>query len=181
MAGRKRKADARRQPGGRIDHSTERARRERAEDMTAVVLEARQRVYGVSAAVSKLMPETSFLGRLRAQNEISQRQYDAAMKYQKAEALYDSLHPVRGFPMAGNLDRGGSFDGREVDQDYIDRFRDAVKDHDKCERALASTAMEDAHSRQVTKQVVLKGYEMPAHIPTLRIGLNALAKALGVS
>lgn len=180
MAGRKRKADARRQPGGRIDHSSRRARTERAEDMTAVVLEARQRVFGVSPTVSRLMPETSFLGRLRAQNEISQRQYDAAMKYREAEQLYDSLHPVKGYPQAGNLDRGGSFDGREVDQDYIDRFTLALTRHQRCATALRGTASVDAHAEAVTKNVVLKGYEMPMHIPTLRIGLNALAKVLGL-
>src|SRR3990167_15550 len=92
MSGRRRKPGVRRQPGGRIDHRTRVAQDSRERDMTAVVLEARQRVFHVSGETAKVMEESSFLGHLLATEEISRRQYAAAIDYRDVVAEYARLH-----------------------------------------------------------------------------------------
>jgi hypothetical protein len=173
MAGRKRKA-GQREPNGDIQR---RARLERREDMTAVVLEARQRVFSVSAKQAKDMPEPTFLGRLIAMGQISQEQYNAATNYQEASLQYDSLHLVRRVAAAGDLDRGGGHDGSDgTDDAYLRRFRYWRDRFLRFERALNETASQDAHAPAVTRNVVLHGFDMPHFVGSLRIGLNGLER-----
>jgi hypothetical protein len=171
--GRKRKA-GQREPNGDIQR---RARLERREDMTAVVLEARQRVFSVSAKQAKDMPEPTFLGRLIAMGQISQEQYNAATNYQEASLQYDSLHLVRRVAAAGDLDRGGGHDGSDgTDDAYLRRFRYWRDRFLRFERALNETASQDAHAPAVTRNVVLHGFDMPHFVGSLRIGLNGLER-----
>ena len=98
--GRKRKI-VDRQPNGQPARSKPQHR----EDMLSIALEARQRVFGVGSETARAMPETTFLARLFATGEVSQRQYDAAVQYEEIRRAFVQLHPTRGYPEAGNLDR----------------------------------------------------------------------------
>jgi hypothetical protein len=177
LIGRKRKS-GQRHPGGQLktpNHS------ERPEIMQQVALDARTRVFDLTRTQAAEMGESGFLGRLMATKELSRRQYDTAAAYLELNREYDRLHPVKGFTEAGNLDRGGGFDGSDGSEEwYLAKFRRTSAKHKACREALAATSTVDAHARQVTDNVVLKGYEMPAHIPSLRIGLNALARPLDI-
>lgn len=174
---------------------------ERREDMTAVVMEARQRVFRGTANQARLMPETSWLGLLRGEGiaseeerkhdlkakarGISASQYEAAKEYQKITEERRKMLLVPAFSEAGNLDRGGGYnDGpqpgtREFER-YATRFRTYARLHAMCEAALLETWFKDVHARTVTKNVVLEGYHMPHRIQELRVGLNALARVLGL-
>lgn len=178
MAGRNRKP-GRRHPNGQLktlNHS------ERPERMQAVALEARQRVYGLTKAqAAQTDVESSFLGRLYAMREISKRQYDTASAYLELCREYDRLHPVRGFTEAGNLDRGAGYDASDGTEEwYLKRFWRVTQKYAACHQALRATQTVDIHAQQITDNVVLKRYEMPAHVASLRIGLNALAKPLDI-
>lgn len=169
---------------------------ERREDMTAVVLEARQRVFRGTANQARLMPETSWLGLLRgegiaAEEErkhdlkaqargISAAQYEAAKEYQKITEARRKLLLIPAFSEAGNLDRGGGHASDEISDEYIRRFRRVADLHNRCEAALLETWFEDVHARTVTKNVVLEGYYQPHRLNELRVGLNALARVLGL-
>ena len=125
------------------------------------------------------MEESSFLGHLLATEEISRQQYAAAIDYRDVVAEYARLHLLKTYPESGNLDRGGGHDNSDgTHPDYVARFKDACDDWWACQLALAETASIDHWARQVTENVVVRGYEMPHLVPSLRIGLNAIAKAL---
>ena len=179
MAGRRRKPGVRRQPGGRIDHRTRVALDSRERDMTAVVLEARQRVFGVTADEAGKMKETSFLSRLLVTKEISRRQYGALMGYRNVCEEWGKLHPTKKVQQAADMDRGGGHDNSDgTDPKYVAHFNWCRKRFNRCEEALAETAREDHWARQVVQNVVILGWEDPVHTPSLRIGGNALAHAL---
>ena len=62
------------------------AKAERAEDVVAVVLEARERRYGVPG---KSMEETTEIGYLLASGELTRRQFNALAKYRAVVLAYD--------------------------------------------------------------------------------------------
>src|SRR3990167_1739681 len=113
MAGRKRKPGVR-EPNGRARRPPTAAIEAEAR---SVALDARMRVYGASKAIAEGMHGTNWLAYLVATGELKQRQYDAAMGWQELCEDYHKLHPVKRYPEAGNLDRGGGYDGTEDGDD----------------------------------------------------------------
>src|SRR3990167_9560626 len=105
MAGRHRKPGVR-EPNGRARRPPTAAIE--AEAMS-VALGARMRVYGASKAIAEGMPGTSWLAYLVATGEIEPRQYEAAMGWRDLDEQYHKLHPIKRYPEAGNLDRGGGY------------------------------------------------------------------------
>lgn len=189
MAGRKRKIGAR-EPNGKLQRA---ARSERREDLRAVGLEARARIFGVAEKTAADMPETSWLGVLRAEGRrcddelaksalrgeyrgITTSQYEAAKQYAGIVEDRRRMLQVPGFPEAANLDRQGGRGGDEVTPGYADWCARVQRRLNLCEQALDRL---NDHERSVTKAVVLNGYQMPHRLDELRAGLNALAKALG--
>lgn len=180
MAGRKRKANVNRQPGGRIDHSSTHARRQKAEDMRQVALEARTAVFGLTRTQAANMPETTFLGQLAAQQAISARQMDAAALFQEIRYEYDRLHPISGYPHSSPFDKMGGHDSSDGSEpSYIAKFERASDRYMKADTALWKANMIDRRAKSITERVVIWGYAMPHHVEALKVGLDYLAEALG--
>lgn len=176
--GRKRKPGVARHTGGRINYGS---RRERAEDIQRVAREARERVFGLSRKAATEMPETSVLGALTATGEISRRQYEAAAQYAEIVRQHDMLLGSRGLPKAGDLERQASYDDDDGSSAaYRARYRHAMARYDLCRRALADAAKEDRMAGSVVDAVALNNWALPDLTPTLRIGLNHLARALDI-
>jgi hypothetical protein len=176
--GRRRQAGVTRRPGGRIDYGN---RKERAEDMQRIVREARERVFGLSKSVAAAMPESTALGRLVATGEISRRQYEAAVGYAEIVRQHDIMLGVGGLPKAGDLERGAGHDNDDgTSAGYRARYRHAMARYDLCRAALADAARDDRMAAAVTDAVALNDWPLPDLTPSLRIGLNHLARALGI-
>lgn len=176
--GRKRKDGAARRPDGRLHYGS---KRERMEDMQRVVKEARQRVFGLSRDQASAMPETSTLGRLVATGEISRRQYEAAALYGEIVRQHDILLGAKRLPRAGDLERQSGHDNEDGSSAaYRARYRHAMARYDRCRAALREAAAEDGMASSVVDAVAIADWWLPDLTPSLRIGLNHLARALGV-
>ena len=181
MAGRKRKAGVRRQPGGLIDHSSATARRQKAEDMTEVARMARGRVWDLPATLVAKMPESTFLGQLCARGAISARQMAAATLYQEIMHEYDRLTLAKGFPGTWMFDRMGGHDGSDGNEpSYVAKFERAGDRYLRADTALWKANAVDRRAKSVTERVVLWGYAMPHHVDALKIGLDFVADAFGL-
>lgn len=147
----------------------------------SVALEARSRMFGLPLSQTPKNVLSSFLGRLRAREEISERQYEAAKKYQDLMRQVSALHMLRGFPEAGNLDRGGGYDGSDgTEEDYVARFKATMVLEERCRRALAEANHSDSRTATAIQFVVLHDYDQPHLVGAIRIGLNALARIFGI-
>ncbi|MCW5697181.1 MAG: hypothetical protein KIS96_10690 [Bauldia sp.] len=167
-----------REPNGRAKRGSA---ADRAEDMRAVALEARARVFALAKETAAAMPETSVLGRLRATGEISARQYEAGALYREVVRAYDRMMMARGLPKAGDLERRPSFDGSDgADPDYRRAFDRAVRAFDECASALRTAAREDRLAPATVNAVAISDLSVPQFTPALRVGLNHLARALKV-
>lgn len=176
--GRPRKTTAKRHPDGTV-HRRSQAQIE--QDTVSVAIQARQRVFGVSESDAKAMQETSFLAQLRVQDEISQRQYDAAMTYQALIEDYYHLYPIRKLAAAGDLDRGGGFDASDgTDPDYIERARKITGMVSQCREALNDANKVDGRTRAVIENVVIRRTRQPWLVEPLRLGLNVLANVFNL-
>jgi len=191
--GRKRQPNALRAPSGRIEHNTKRSNEARTGEMRDVVYSARERVFGVTEAQARAMPESSVIGRLRATGEISKRQFDALDGYRKVLRLYDRAMMVKrdtgilakvvaSEPDDVETPSGWTFIGPAMPSEgdhpeYIDWCRGVVKRYDALARALAGCG--DPMARAAV-QAAVGDLEAPYFIGALRIGANALAKALGL-
>lgn len=145
--------------------------------MKSVALEARQRVFGISAELAQSMPETSSLGKLKVQKEITQRQFDAAGEYAKLMMTYDRLFPIKPLQPAGDLDRGGGYDASEgTDEWYIQHFRKTSRTVASCRDALMEADRTDSRCSRTVANVVFNDAYMPHLVGPLRLGLNALAR-----
>lgn len=149
--------------------------------MQRVAKEARERVFGLSKKDAAAMPETSVLGRLVATGEISRRQYEAAARYAEIVRQHDILLGAKGMPRAGDLERQGGFDGEDgTSAAYRARYRHAMARYDLSRAALREAMREDRMASSVVDAVALNDWSLPDMTPSLRIGLNHLARALDI-
>lgn len=149
--------------------------------MTEVVQEARQRVHGLSKTQAREMPETTRLGRLVATGEISRVQYEAGSQYRDVVYRRDRAIGVRRVQPAGDLDRQAGFDGEESEQE-AERSRKAVQAYQDCWQALYVDAThEDRYAASTVETVVLHDWNIPHFTPSLRVGLNHLARVLRIA
>lgn len=175
--GNRRRQQAKREPNGRIQRAS---RAEQREDVTKVVREARQRVYHLSAAKAAEMPETSVLGRLRAINELSQPQYDAACTYIAIVRERNRMIEAKPVKSGGDLDRSGGFDASDgTEESYRRRYQRALDDFNAIQDALREANKIDAHSASVVHAVCMSDWDLPHFVPTLRLALNYVANAVG--
>ncbi len=150
-------------------------------------MEARARQFGIAdPTFAPLDIETNVIGKLFATRELSRRQYEAATRYRTAVAEYDRVSLVRGLPKAGDLDRGGGYDGADpfdpnTRQAHEDDYRTAVRRWEECERALQDANREDKHASYTVKAQVIADWSAPYFIPALRVGLNHLARVFRLS
>ena len=166
-----------------------------------MVVGARQRVFGVRKENAEDMPETWFLGLLRAENiaferaradtgvrakdvppGITARQYDAAGDYRDLLRDWDRVHLLKSYPAAGDMDRGGGYDSTDgTDPLYLDWVRRVCDSKQNCDDALRDASKTDWRVRAVVESVIVHDVAQPDMLGTLRIGLNALANALNIS
>lgn len=186
--GRKRKMTAR-QPNGQPKRI--------AEDMTAVVKEARARIFNLSIDEAGSMPETSVLGRLRQHGArferlakmggtqpyqgITQQQYDAGTEFLKVVMERRRMVGAKGVPSGGDLQKqAGHDDSDGTDRAYVDRYRSSLRRFNAAYAALNEACRVDPSCRSVVEFVCLGDMDVPSMEGALRLGLNSLARALGV-
>lgn len=173
--GRKRK-DGPRDTSGRLKRPSWEPR----EDVRETAYEARTRLFGVSRSQAAAMPETSFLGLLRASDAISQRQYDAAMKFRQVMEDYHREHPIKGYPHVDPLHGGGGYEGEPSERDWY-QWRRAWDGFDMANVALMKACAVDHRARAVVEAVVLNDAWQPHTVDALKIGLDHIADAFGLS
>ena len=181
--GRNRKPGHRKPSGGFKEQPTV----QRYENMTAVVMDARERVFGLSKKQAARMRDSSELGRLEATGEISIRQYRAGHKYISVVQERNRMVEIKSYPLAGDLDRQAGHDSEDgvgpspKSVRYRDRFDKAKERWDLCQGALRSTNSQDRLAASVVDAVCMADWALPDMVASLRIGLNALVRALGLA
>lgn len=171
--GRPRKQNVNRTPNGRIVKDEE--------INMQTVIEARQRVLGVPAALAKDQKAGSVLGRLRLANAITEPQYEAGERFKKehgemlrAIQASDGLekHDPTGMGFEWEL---GAHDPEKVKQqaDYTTRAIGAVARHRVAKDRLSLPEW------FAVQEVVLEDREPLAVMP-LEMGLTCLARGYGL-
>lgn len=157
------------------------AKAERAEDVVAVVLEARERRYGVPG---KSMEETTEIGYLLASGELTRRQFNALAKYRAVVLAYDEAMNApalmsgtqvlsKSIPSEGPGTPRPMLTPEEREEAYQNWVQRTTKKHRECIGALI--ACFDPLSRSTVDIVALSDLPCPQLIGALRIGANALA------
>lgn len=166
-----------RHPSGKVKQPTERAL---AELNRSVVLEARQRVYGLSEEDARRDEAFVVLGRLFFTREISRQQYDDGWRYAEIVANYRRAIMAKGVPSAGDLDRSRGHDGSDgTDPAYVARCKRDIAIYKQVRRSILEAP--DPLAQTIIDAVVIEGKDMPSFVGTLRIALNAVGHAITVS
>lgn len=174
--GRKRK-EAARHPGGKI---RQKSTASRAEETIATALEARRRVFGLSAAEARRPEAVDMLGRLALTGEISEAQLSAGRAYARLRRNYDRALLARRLASAADYDGPGGPDGRDGNEPgYRAWARRMVAAYDAVRRALLECS--DPLATTVLDGIVLEERAMWRHVGTLRIALNAVGRVTGTS
>ena len=172
-AGRKRKLTVR-YPNGR---GVAKPLHARVDAMLEVVLEARQRVFGLSPEHASQVEAVDALGRLRLlgnDNGISESQYEAGKVYAATREDYHRVMLARPVPSAGDLERQPGFDGSDGSSPgYVDWCQEVEADYKTMRRALLECG--DALASMVVDGII-DGVAMFDFVGTLRVALNALAR-----
>lgn len=175
--GRPRK-NAKRHPGGEVKRPGKRARAMgKAEDMTRIAAEARERVFGVPTAYSRIPDAGSVLGRLcllGSRDGISAQQRDAGKLYEEIVRDWNAAILARRVMSGSDLERTGGHDSSDgTEPDYVAKYERAKGRYVRARRALLLS--HDAMAQMVIDAVVLDDIPMDCHVGTLRVALNALA------
>jgi hypothetical protein len=145
-----------------------------ADPIERLVAEARERVLLLSQKSGGGVAQTSVLGRLAATGEISRRQFQAGVRYAEIVREHDALLGRTGV-MAGSV-VGDATPERAARAHY----RSVMARYDRCRAVLRDAGREDRMSSAVVDAVTVNNWELPELTPTLRIGLNHLARTLDV-
>jgi hypothetical protein len=181
MAGRKRKPGVIRQPGGRIDHGSNRARRGREEDMRQIAYDARTARFGVTRTQAAEMPETTFLGFLMAGKAITVRHMDAARRYREIIEDWDRYQLAKGYPHSSPFDKMGGYDGTDgTSEEYRRGYDRAESSWKAVQRCMAKARLVDFRAPEVTERVVLWDYDMRHQVDALIVGLDHLVAGLDI-
>ena len=89
---------------------------------------------------------------------------------------------IKSYPLAGDLNRQAGHDGEDgTSKKYQERFDKSKKRWDLCQGALRSTNSKDRLAASVVDAVCMADWALPDMVASLRIGLNALVRALGLA
>lgn len=186
--GPKRKAVARQQNGqpsrskGALDARAKQAREgldKEQQDMIAVGIEARQRVFGLPPTISRDQMAGSALGRYCLQGHISRVQYDAGVQYLADCEAYSRAIGAPGIPRAVDLNRIGGKDNHE----NVTKARAAMARYDAMVKAVRAKQTEIGNMGNIfgaLDTVIRRDVQLEHLVGDLRIGLNALARHYGV-
>ena len=183
--GRRRKP-GKREPNGKLSRAPAdvAARRKdgldrEEQDTIAVAIEARQRVFGLPATISRDQMAGSAVGRYCLQGTITRVQYDAAMLYLADCEAYSHAIGTPGIPRAVDLNRIGGKDNHE----NITKSKTAMARYDAMAKAVRAKQTEIGNMGNIfvaLDAVIRRDVQLERLIGDLRIGLNALAKHYGV-
>ena len=157
------------------------AKAERAEDVVAVVLEARERRYGVPG---KSMEETTEIGFLLASGELTRRQFNALAKYRAVVLAYDEAMNApalmsgtqvlsKSIPSEGPGTPRPALTPEERETAYQDWVQRTMKKHRDCVSALITSP--DPLTRSVVDIVAVSDLPAPHLVGALKLGANLLA------
>lgn len=135
-----------------------------------LVAEARERVLLMARKKATGLAQATVLGRLSATGEISRRQFEAGRRYAEIVREHDAL-------LGAATSVGATADGME-DAAARTAYRMAMARYDGCRAALREAGREDRMASAVVDAVAVNDWELPELTPSLRIGLNHLARAL---
>jgi len=178
-AGRKRKQAAR-HPSGQVKKPSPNEAKENAQH---VALQARQRVFGLSAEDAPLQEAESLVGRLVLMGMLDDWHWKAALQYEEIVRAADRCYLAKGFPSPGDLNRrGGHDDSDGTEPAYVDACRAAINQANRCHRALRDSGAEtdDPFVRGAVDMLVFDGAYNHRFLGAARIGLNALARLLHI-
>lgn len=187
--GPRRKTGIKRQPNGQpLRNREEDAKREamrrdgldkEQQDTIAVAIEARQRVFGLPAPISRDQMAGSAVGRYCLQGIITRTQYDAAVLYLADCEAYSHAIGTPGIPRAVDLNRIGGKDNHE----NVTKARAAMVRYDAMVKAVRAKQTEIGNMGNLfgaLDTVIRRDVQLEHLIGDLRIGLNALARHYGV-
>ena len=168
MGGRPRK-DGPREPNGRLD----RAEGKRSAVRTAT--EARQRLFGLPAAVASQPDAMTVLGRLKLAGEVSPDQADAARRYQELRVRYQraiGVTPDYSEPAPEEASSGANF------EEWVAATKDQHKAMMDCLADLCCEVRSPA-PKAALDVIVHRDIDMYELRGALRLALNALARYFG--
>lgn len=163
-----------RHPSGRL---YEPGPKEREDEIRGVVIDARQRIWGMTEQQASFPEAGSVVGRLRLSRTISAAQAEAALKYAETMALADAAILAKRIGSSGDLNRSrGHDDSDGTEPGYVAKCKAAIAKSIECHRALR-----EAHqlARWAVDTIVLEDQPIPAD-GELRLGLNALCRVFKI-
>jgi hypothetical protein len=174
-AGRKRK-QGKRTPSGRLSRAKAEVRMRMAEterQAMATVLEARQRLFGVTERKAKDPMAGTAVGRLCLSGQLSADQYDVAVRYMDARASYQSSMLTR---KGGG--EGGSIHDVEDSESYERWCEHARKVWDEINAVLNDlmVSLRSPAPRSALDVIVVRDVDYPEGTADLRLALNALER-----
>jgi hypothetical protein len=175
--GRKRKLGVKRQPNGqpsRVSDETERKAME-------VVMQARQRIYGLTEEAAKRPESGSWIGRAYLSGDVtksvSRNQMDAFTAFEQFMAAYRAVIKSPGRLRSG---RSGASSLAGSDDEYEAHCKRVVARYDDLKAKLQSV---DRMHRQKSLDMlddVMRGHEMTKHIGAIRLALNVVHRWAGL-
>lgn len=158
----------------------------------STAIDARMRLFGLTKEEASEVDAASVVGRLALSGEISERQYQAAVRYELTVRSADKAYLAGSVPSGSDLNRSrshlpeepGSPTAKRVwgkdlviwpgtDDEYNAKCKRDIDMSVKCYRALGACA--DRLARWAVDNIVLENNDLPHAYGELKIGLNALA------
>lgn len=148
--------------------------------MISTAIEARQRVWGLSPAVSRDQMAGSAIGRYCLQGNITRQQYDAAMIY--LEVRNDHLIAVRAPRQPGAVDLNATH-GSSGDYENINRTHKAIAAYDEMTGVIREKQIEVGNMGNLfgaLDAVICRDVMLEHLLGDVRTALNALVKHYGL-
>ena len=168
LRGRPRDEDCERTESGRKSRA-----RAPSEDPRKTALEARQRVYGVSADDAGQPEAGSVLGRLYLAQAIDEAMFEAGKRYHKLQT-----NAVRALTGPASLAKGGNggCGGDEISPDWVDWATGVIGKY----RAFRAALVDINAMNTVEVVVVHDMVPLPEMLPALTEGLDSLVQKFGI-
>lgn len=175
-AGRKRKLNTKRERNGRLSRAGS------ADRMRLTVVQARQRVHGMTKEEAEQPIADDFIGRLMRSGEVSTHQYQAALQYE--QDVLDFRRTIHTPKAAGAVDLNGVHGKPTISEEsQIERSQ---KIKDKFERMQAAIREAQTGLRGVSNlggaldAIVMRDCFAPHLVGDLREALNVLVRHYGL-
>jgi hypothetical protein len=149
--------------------------------MIAVGIEARQRVWGVPAPVSRDQMAGSAVGRYCLQGQITRAQYDAAVSWLGEREDYHRCIQAPRQPGAVDLN---ATKGQSVSAENVKRIQRVIADRKVTDKALMDKQIEVGNRGNLNGAlyaVLVQDVQLEHLLGDLRTALNALVRRYGLT